>query len=357
MAIPSNVLAFAAQNNQMDLVTGFRDLYNHYTKKGEYDETVKFEEKNSKVCSSIDKSVLSMMGLPEGSNVDLVRHTTHFRELEFAVVANLIDSILPDTIIDTFGKFADVAVGGFGDSFKWDIRPSDLFTVTKAGNGKRLAFAQRQYNGIATLIPENHMITVEEDLYRILAGKRNLAEYAVKLMQSMETEIAYQIYAAVDGTYASLPSQFKEASFGEDTFVTLAQRVGAFNAGSRPVVFGTKLALSKVVPSNIIYNDKLGEEYYRTGYLGVFKGTELFEISQKANWNSSTYALRLDDTRLYVISTGVNKLVKVALEGETLTYTDTAPNAHANLTQTTTVHKKFAVGVASNAYFGIIDVA
>lgn len=356
MAIPSNVLAFATANDQMDLVTGFRDLYNHHVKKGEYDTTVSFEEKNSKMHTAIDKAVGTMMGF-SGEVPTLLRGTTNYREVSFAVVANLIDSILPDTIVDTFGKFADVAVGGFGDSFKFDIRPSDLFVVSKAGNGKRHAFAQRQFNGIATLIPENHMITVEEDLYRVLAGKRNLAEYAVKLMQSMETELSVDIYNAVDGMYAAMPSQFKEASFGEDTFVTLAQRVTAFNAGSRPTAFGTKLALSKIVPSNVIYNDKLGEEYYRTGYLGIYKGVELFEVPQKAIWNSSTYAMRLDDTRVYLVSTGVNKLVKVALEGETLSYVDPNVAGNANLTQVQTIQKKWACAVASNAYCAIVDLA
>lgn len=356
MAIPSNVLAFATANDQMDLVTGFRDLYNHHTKKGEYDTTVSFEEKNNKMHTAIDKAVGSMMGFA-GEVPAMLRGTTNYREVAFAVVGNLIDSILPDTIVDTFGKFADVAVGGFGDSFKFDIRPSDLLVVSKAGNGKRHAFAQRQFNGIATLIPENHMITVEEDLYRILAGKRNLAEYAVKLMQSLETELSVDVYNAVDGMYSAMPSQFKEASFGEDSFVTLAQRVAAFNAGSRPACFGTKLALSKVVPSNVIYNDKLGEEYYRAGYLGIYKGVELFEIPQKAIWNSSTYAMRLDDTRLYLVSTGVNKLVKIALEGETLSYGTTDIGANANLAQIQTVQKKWVAAVASNAYAGIVDLA
>jgi len=355
MGIPRNVLTFAEANGQMDLVKGFRDLYNHHTKKGEYDNTVSFEDKNTKLHSAIDKSIINMMGF-SADNTNFARNTTNYRELAFAVIGNLVDSILPDTIIDTFGKFADVAIGGYGDSFKWDMRPSDLLTVTKAGNGKRHAFAQRQFNGVATLIPENHMITVEEDLYRILAGKRNLAEYAVKIMQAMESEISVDLFTVIDNLYATIPAQFKEASWGEDAFVTLTQRVAAFNAGSRPVVFGTKLALAHVVPSNVIYNDKLGEEYYRTGYLGMFKGTELFEIPQKAMWNSSTYAMRLDDTRLYVVSTGVNKLVKLAIEGDTLSYTDTAPNANANLTQVSTVHKRWVAGVISNAFFGILDV-
>jgi hypothetical protein len=355
MGIPLNVLAFAEANDQMDLLIGFKDLYSNITKKGEFSTAKSLDEKNETIHNSIKKAVLKMMGVPS-ENEKSVANTTYYRELTCAVVANLIDSILPDTIIGTFGNFADVAVGGYGDSFKWDIRPSDLFTVTKAGNGKRNAFAQRQFNGIATLIPENHMITVEEDLYRILAGKRNLAEYAVKLMQSMEAEIAYDVYAAVDALYGTMPAQFKEASWGEDSFVTLCQRVAAFNTGSHPVVFGTKLALSHIVPSNVIYNDRLGEEYYRTGYLGIFKGTQLFEISQKANWTSSTYALRLNDEKLYVISTGVNKLVKVALEGDTLTYADAGVNTNANLTQTSTINKKWAAAVISNAYCGQIDL-
>lgn len=360
--MPNNVKTFAEANGSIDLFTAWEDYYNHYKaehlgKKTSYDNTKSFAEKTVVLHEAIEKEIAKIAGVNTTRFSDAVWRTNpNYVWATFAVVGNMIDMILPDTIIETFDKFAETKVGGYGDSFAWDIKSSDLFIVTKAGNGKRHAFAQRQYNGQAVLIPENRMITVEEDLYRILAGKRNLAEYATKIAQSMETELSVDVYNAINDTYGSLPATFKEASYTQDTFVTLCQRVTAFNGGAKSVAFGTQLALSKIIPSDNYFKFQLGAEYTRTGYLGTFHGTDMFEIPQKANWSSSTYAMRLDDTRIYIISTSVNKLVKIALEGDTITYVDNM-TSNANLTQTQTMHKKWQVGLISNSKFGIIDIS
>lgn len=363
MGIPLNVLAFAEQNKMKDMIDAFRDMYNEYQsveygKKVTFDTSKSFEEKNEKLHNSMLEKIKEISGVNYTGFSDIKLATNPlFSWATFAVVGALIDSILPDTVISDFGRFAEVRVGGFGDSFKWDIKPSDLFVVTKSGRGKRNSFAQRQYNGTVTLIPENHTVTVGEDVYRILAGKANLAEYAAKIVKSFETDMAYEVYSAINNTYDNLPTQFKEASFDETKFVQLAQRIAAFNGGAKPIAFGTKVALSSIVPSNIIYNDRLGEEYYRTGYLGNYRGVDLIEMSQKADWTSSTYALKLDDTRVYLLSSSQEKLVKVAIEGETLNFGDTSISSNANLTQANTLHKAYVTSLISNSYFGILDLS
>lgn len=363
MAIPKNVLAFAEQNNMKDLIDAFRDMYNQYQsvtygKKVTFDTSISFEEKNEKLHNSMLEKIKELSGVTYTGFSDVKLATNPlFSWATFSVIGAMIDSILPDTVVSDFGRFAEVRVGGFGDSFIWNIKPSDLFIVTKSGYGKRNSFAQRQYNGSVTLIPENHVVTVGEDVYRILAGKANLAEYAAKIVKSFETEMAYDIYAAINNTYNNLPAQFKEASFDETKFVQLAQRIASFNGGAKVTAFGSKVALSSIVPSDVIYNDKLGEDYYRTGYLTNYRGIDLVEMSQKADWTSSTYALKLDDTRVYMVSTAYDKLVKVAIEGETLNFGDASISANANLTQANTLHKKYSCGLVSNAFFGVIDLS
>jgi len=57
-------------------------------------------------------------------------------------------------------------------------------------------------------------------------------------------------------------------------------------------------------------------------------------IPQIADW-TSPFKLLLDDTRLYVVSPSANKIVKLVLEGSTMSNVD-APFANANLTQNAT---------------------
>lgn len=357
--IPDNVLMFA--NGDTDLYKAWGDYFNHYRAVNfkadvDYDRTVSFEEKTDKLHKAIEAKVGEVAGINNTGFSDAVWKTNpNYRWATFAVIGSMIDMVIPDVVANDFMQFAEVRNGGFGDSFVFDIASSDLFIVTKGANGKRHSFAQRQFNGQVQLIPEVRMVTVEEDLYRILAGKRNLAEYAMKCAIAMEKELSIDVYKAINDTYANLPANFKEASFSVDGFVKLAQRVQAANGGARCVVFGTKLGLSKILPSNDYLKMQLGDIYNKVGYLTTFMGVDLFEIPQKIDDTTGDYSFALEDDKLYFISTGVQKLVKIGFEGDTTPITD-GQYANANLTQVTTLQKRWAVGIATNAKHAIMDV-
>jgi hypothetical protein len=361
MNIPSNVLAFSQTYGVTELIESFADYYNHYksevmNKPTVFNKTMDFEEKGKLLHASIESTIARISGVSTcGFSEAVVRSNPNYQWATFAVVGSMIDPVIADSVNSDFGRFAEVRNGGFGDTFSFDIKSSDLFITTKAGNGKRHAFAQRLHNGQATLVPENRMLTVGEDLYRILAGKRNLAEYAVRVALSFEEQMATEIYNAINDTYASLPAAFTAASFTQATFIPIVQKVKAFNGGASVGVFGTQVALSSILPSDNYLKFQLGQEYNKSGYLGNFQGADLFELRQVADWTSSTYATKLDDTRLYIIPSSSDKLVKLAIEGETITYQDTT-TTNATLTQKQTMHKKYAVGLISSARFGIIDL-
>lgn len=357
--IPDNVLMFA--NGDTDLYKAWGDYFNHYRAVNfkadvDYDRSVSFDEKTEKLHKAIEARIGEVAGINNTGFSDAVWKTNpNYRWATFAVIGSMIDMVIPEVVADDFMQFAEVRNGGFGDNFVFDIASSDLFIVSKGANGKRHTFAQRQFNGQVTLIPEPRFVTVEEDLYRILCGKRNLAEYAMKCALAMEKELSIDVYKAINDTYNTLHGNFKEAGFTEEAFVKLAQRVQAANGGARCVVFGTKLALSKILPSNEYLKMQLGDIYNRMGYLTTFMGVDLFEIPQKIDDTAGDYSFALEDDKLYFISTGVQKLVKIGFEGETITITD-GQYANANLTQATTLQKRWAVGIATNAKYGIMDV-
>jgi len=360
--IPDNVLKFASKTE--DFYSAWIDYFNHYRAVNfkanvDYDNTKSFEEKTKKLHTAIEEKIGEIAGINNTGFSDTVWKTNpNYRWATFAVIGSMVDIVIPDVVANDFMQFAEVRNGGFGDTFVFDIASSDLFIVTKGANGKRHTFAQRQFNGQVTLIPEPRFVTVEEDLYRILCGKRNLAEYAMKCALAMEKELSIDVYKAINDTYDKLPTNFnnlKEAGFTTDAFVKLAQRVQAANGGARCVVFGTKLALSKILPTDSYLKMQLGDIYNRMGYLTTFMGVDLFEIPQKIDDTTEDYSFALEDDKLYFISTGVQKLVKIGFEGDTTPITD-GQYANANLTQTTTLQKRWAVGIATNAKYGIMDV-
>jgi len=63
---------------------------------------------------------------------------------------------------------------------------------------------------------------------------------------------------------------------------------------------------------------------------------------------ATPFGLKLDNTKLWFVSPSSQKIVKVVLEGNALSYTSDT-YANANLIQTSTLIKSWGMGIATNA--------
>lgn len=173
----TNLLTFAQDN--MDLFEAFADYWDHYQAKNngkdklEYNKEFSLDEKESKLNAALKKYIVKRSGVSYATEENLESWFYHPLVVHetFAIVSALIDFILPQTIIDSIGAYTDVRVGGWGDSFAFDVSPRDLFAVTKSGKAQRQSEVRKQYKGQVTILPEFHQITVGVALYRVLAGK------------------------------------------------------------------------------------------------------------------------------------------------------------------------------------------
>lgn len=359
--IPERVLTFGEESH-IDLHKKFADYFNHYravnfNAKRDYDSTVTFEEKGAKLHSAIEAEIAKVAGV---NGTVLSEHvwksSPMYRFATFAVINSLVDMVIPDVIADEYGQFAEIKNGAYGDSFVFDIKSSDLFTVSKNGNARRHVAANKQFTGQTSLIPENRSITVSVDWYRVVSGKENLAEYAMEVALSFEAEIAKDIYAALSTSFSKLTANFKEAAFTEVAFRKLAARVAAANGGARTIVYGTNISLGNILPTNDYLKMGLGENYVNVGYLPVFLNTPLMAINQKIDWTSEDYGFALSDNEMFFIASPSQKLVKVCFEGETLTVQD-GQLANANMEQNMTLQKRWKAGIVTNSKYGIMHLA
>ena len=279
------------------------------------------------------------------------------REMAFAVVGMMTDLVIPDALIKDFGAIADIKTVGWGDTLKIDIQPRDLFVVSKGGRGKRSFDVTRQYKGTKTVLPEPRTITVGISLYDVLTGKYTLAEFVSKATQSLEATMRYDIYDCFAKAMRNLAtnSDLYVNGYTQDAAVKLAQTVQAWNGGNKAVYIGTKLALSKILPASTNYRFMLGDEYTKLGHVRDFFGTDVIELEQIADYTQE-FKLKLADDEIYVISPTRDKIVKVAMEGSTLTNTTTEYD-NANLMQTATLVKSYGVGVATSAIAGLIKLS
>lgn len=348
-----------SQDGEKNLIPAWKDYVNNYravnfSVKKSYDTSKTLDEKEVLVNAAIDREIANLMKV-DCSFVDKEAYATNptYQWAKFAVINKLVDMIIPDIVKEDYMQVANTQTIGYGDSAVFDIKSGDLFTVVENGNSRRHVEAQRQFTGQKALVPTNHTVTTEVDFYRVLAGKENHAEYAMKVVLSIESEIAIDIMAVVKDSFNTLTANFKENAYSETAFKKLAARVGAANGGARAVAIGTELGLGTIMPTNDYLKMGLGETYSKIGYLPVFKNVPLIALAQKIDWSSADYDFALDDSYIYMISPQTQKLVQVVFEGGSLAIAD-GQFANSNLTQKVSLHKRWCCALITNSKYGIM---
>ena len=162
--------------------------------------------------------------------------------------------ILPQTLIDTIGLYTEVKSIGWGDTAAFDIKPRDLFAVSKVGRAKRQTELKKQFNGQVVLNPEPRQIAVTVSLYRVLAGQESLADFTMKAVRSIETQMTYDAYDAFATAMGSIDNTastgLRVAGYSQADFVRLSQTVRAWNGGATPLAIGTQAALANILPAD-----------------------------------------------------------------------------------------------------------
>lgn len=365
-----NDIVMFAQANSLDInmYDRAKDLYRNKKSidgntKVSFDASIPFDVKEAKLEAEMRTAVSKMSGV---SFDEISKNPAAFATnpmvnwATFAVVGSVIDAILPDALIDSVGIYSDIRIVGYGDSASFEIKPRDLFTVSVAGRGKRQAELHRQYSGTQTIVPVNHEVSVYVSLYRVLAGIDSLADFMMKVAKSIEYEMNYEIYDAFATAMNGLPTtpantSLSVAGYSQAAFVALAQKVTAWNQGNKAVAIGTQTALATVLPSNANYRYMLDSDYAKIGYVPNIFGVDLIVLPQMADY-TNPFALKLDDTKIYMVSPSTDKPIKVVLGGDTLAYTSGTYD-HANLMQTGSLQKQWGISAITNSVAGQITLS
>lgn len=342
-----------------DLVPAWKDYVNHYRKERfSTNKTVMKGDLAEKehIVNNAAKAEIAKLANIDCSFVGMSAQVTNptYRWAFFAVVNKLVDMVIPDVVAEDFYMFADVSTVGKGNSGKFTIKSSDLFEVSVNGNSRRSVNAQRQFTGEKTLTPVNHTITTQVDLYRVMANEESLADYAMKTILSIESEISLDVAYIMQKSFDTRTANFKATGFTPEGFTKLATRVASANR-AYSVAVGTKIGLSGILPQDDGLKLGLGETYNSIGYLPVFQGTPLIALGQKIDWSSADYDFAIDDKLVYFVSPGLQKLIQIVFEDEGLYIVDDV-FANGNLTQEATMHKAWATGLITNSKFAVMKL-
>ena len=103
------------------------------------------------------------------------------------------------------------------------------------------------------------------------------------------------------------------------------------------------------------YRYDIESDLVKVGYVRTAFGFNTLIIPQVAAW-ATPFTVVMNDANVYLLSVGVNKPMKLCIEGSTLSNV-TAPFDNSNLTQNATFIKNWQAAVAANCVAGLMTVA
>ena len=358
----ANVKAFSEMSKDLyDAMKAYSLNYNN-ERKGIKAFSEHSKEEMGKLINkafAMEVSAQAGISLPEDMNnkTDVKRFAMNPMVKYFAnqIQDVMIDMILPETLMTgSVRLFADMKFADLGDTIKFDIKSNSLFTVSKAGNRQRTTNLQKTFRTTVTMTGDNHEITVGANLFEILTNQAFIAEEVMKVARSIETTMLFEAYDAFTAEANALTGNLAVTNYSEKSLINMCEKVTAYNQGRKAVIIGTPVALKHVLPTNGNYRYLLDDEYVRLGHLNTFNGYDVIPMEQVANpYSSTAYDLKLDDTKIYVVSPASDKIVKIGVFGGTFTHQDNNyDNANKQIENTT--EKAWGVAVAANSVAGVI---
>jgi len=365
--LPANVLHFASDVDMTTILESAVDFWNHYQsennshgKKFSYAQKdrdgkeVTLTQKSEALSEMILNYAAKKVGITDLTPATALGYQNH-PTLRWAIGnigSQIIDAVLPDTVINSTSAYAEVQTVGWGETAIFDIRSRDLFAVTKVSNfGKKQDQRQTQFLGQKYLTPEMRGLTVSLNFWRVLTGKDSLGNYISKSLLALETEMSKDIYTAMAtamGNLSTISSTgLRVVGFDQDDFIALADKVSAWSGGAAPIALGTKIALNKIFPNDVNYRYDLESDYVKLGYLRNISGINTYELPQIADFATGPFATYLDNTKIWIVAPGTDKLVKLVIGG---TMSNTDDNmANADLSINTTIWKSWTAGVVTSS--------
>lgn len=223
------------------------------------------------------------------------------------------------------------------------------------GTGERTSFRQAKFAKDVIVAPVEHIITIYVDMYRVLAGKDSIGLFLRNVVLSVEQDMyAEAISALTTGLTAATngTSYSYTGNFDMTALLQMAQRVEVYNSGVQPVIAGSAVALSKVIPDSA-YGWRMNVDGRNPAIELVQSvyGYPVLKLNQAAAKNGG---LVLPDNQIFVVSPAQDKLVKGAVSNALTNSNEFYQNA--DITQNYTMRRNYAFTYASAAKAGIYTI-
>lgn len=228
-----------------------------------------------------------------------------------SIVDATIQAIYPSILTNAFGVFMDLRYVGVGDILKIKVLPNQLFTVSAGGRGERTTHRQKDFAADVIIAPQEHLVTVYVDMYRVMAGKESIGDFIARVVLSaQQTMYAEALNALTTGLTAVTAgtSYNYTGAFDMKTLIQMAEQVQVYNYGVRSVIAGSAVALMNVIPDSA-YGWRMNVDGARP-VIELTQSVLGFDILKLDQAAAQGGGLVLPDDTLYVVSPAQDKLVK-----------------------------------------------
>lgn len=319
-----------------------RDLANGQT--GNYSK----EDMND----SIRKALLDIVGAENGK---FSRKLFRRHEIEvYEIIEEAIDQRLQTDVRNQFEPYVDFRNPALGDGYKFTVKNDELLEVSMIAAGTQNLQRQRLENGRSFEISTDwYGVKIYEEFERFMTGMVDWVEMINTIARSFDQYIMLMIYTAIRSAYNGLTAPYKvTGSWDIDEFNDLVMHVEAAT-GQRPMVLGTRKALSKAIPAYVNIGSGQVDDRNRDGYFRTIDGTTLMELRQGHIPGTDQFAI--EDDFLLVIPNG-EKVIKFIDEGETWIH-ETGGGQNQDDSKEYTVRRKMGVAAVTNAKYGVYILA
>jgi hypothetical protein len=276
-----------------------------------------------------------------------------FERAFFSIIEETINSVITKTEIEQSMLFAEVKSVSEGDSLVVHIPSNHLLSVSTVANGVRNVHFQKLWEEDYTLNPKVKKTGVAVDIHRIAANMYDWGWLINWVGKSFRTKLQQEVVDIVYGGYNTLATQFKEATYAQESFIQLGERVASAN--NAPVtVIGTRTALSPILPTNDYLKMGLGQEYMDNGYITAPFGFPTIKLEQSIKTNS-TYDFAISNDYVVLISSTTDKIVKIGTSGQTKVRLSKEFDTSDD-TRNYTITSDWEVKLLSMAYYGVCKV-
>lgn len=231
-----------------------------------------------------------------------------------AIIKENVNEVLKVKVGEALNVIADVSFIGHGDKKEYNVRNGKLF-VEYVALGSEIR-RQKIYKGKITAQPKALGGAVYCEWDDILAGR---AESFTDMIDEIAEAINQEIMKTIQTTFVTAMSSAPSANKYTGAF-SLAQVRNVANtvaAYGRPVIVGTAVALSNITSDSGFkssMSDAMKDAFNRDGFIGVWEGKSVIQLPNTFT-DETNSAWVLDNSLIYVLPVGADKVVKVTLEG------------------------------------------